>query len=162
MRPGSSVRRQAEVFLLVLLLAGCAAATSRTNDDLTISTQVKIALLSDARLGGLRLEVKTFQGVVTLEGTVRSAADEQHAITLAKRTHGVRDVRSRLKVEAPKFSPQLHRVPFIVGRPRQHQDQQDPEDHQDFAILVICVNLVRKAVGSFGYRASSPNSSSKR
>ena len=92
--------RVANVFLiLVLLLAGCGATTSRTNDDLTTSTQVKIALLSDARLGALRLDVRTFQGVVTLAGTVRSPADEAHAIVLAKRIQGVREVRSQLKVE---------------------------------------------------------------
>jgi hyperosmotically inducible protein len=101
MRPGSSIRREAQVFILVLLLAGCGATTSRTNDDLTTSTQVKIALLSDTQVGGLRLDVKTFQGVVTLAGAVRSAADEQRAIALAKRIQGVRDVRSQLKVAAP-------------------------------------------------------------
>ena len=102
MRRGSSIRRSRRgLFILVLLLAGCGATTSRTNDDLTTSTQVKIALLSDTQVGGLRLDVKTFQGVVTLTGTVRSAADEQHAIALAKRIQGVRDVRSQLKVEAP-------------------------------------------------------------
>lgn len=94
---------KAEVLVLVVLLAGCGATTSRTNDDLTTTTQVKIALLSDAQVGGLRLEVKTFQGVVTLAGTVRSAADEQHAIALAKRIQGVRDVRSELKLEVLKF-----------------------------------------------------------
>jgi hyperosmotically inducible protein len=88
--------------ILVLLLAACAATTSRTHDDLTTSTQVKIALLSDAQVGGLRLDVKTFQGVVTLSGTVRSAADKQHAIALAKRIQGVRDVRSELKLEVPR------------------------------------------------------------
>jgi osmotically-inducible protein OsmY len=93
--------RRAGALVLVVLLAGCAAATSRTNDDLTTSTQVKIALLSDARVGGLRLEVKTSQGIVTLAGTVTSAAEEQHAIALAKRIQGVRDVRSQLKVAVP-------------------------------------------------------------
>jgi hypothetical protein len=96
-------RWQAEVLLLALLLAGCAATTNRTHDDLSTTTQVKIALLSDTQLGSLRLDVKTFQGVVTLTGTVRSAADQQHAIALAKRIHGVRDVRSQLKVEVPGF-----------------------------------------------------------
>jgi hyperosmotically inducible periplasmic protein len=86
----------------VVLLAGCAAA-NRTHDDLTTTTQVKIALLSDTQVGGLRLDVTTFQGVVTLAGTVRSAADQQRAISLAKRIQGVRDVRSQLKIEAPRF-----------------------------------------------------------
>ena len=100
---GCSFRLQAEVLLLVLLLAGCAATTNRTHDDLTTTTQVKIALLSDTQVGGLRLDVKTFQGVVTLAGTVRSAAEEQHAIALAKRIQGVRDVKSELKLEVLKF-----------------------------------------------------------
>jgi hyperosmotically inducible protein len=95
-------RLQAEVLLLFVLLTGCAATTSRTNDDLTTSTQVKIALLSDAQVGGLRLDVKTFQGVVTLAGTVRSPADEARAVMLAKRIQGVRDVKSELKLEVPK------------------------------------------------------------
>lgn len=97
--------RQAKVLLFVLLLSACAATTSRTNDDLTTSTQVKIALLADTQVGDLRLAVKTFQGVVTLAGTVRSAADEQRAIGLAKRVHGVRAVRSQLKVEVPEVLP---------------------------------------------------------
>ena len=98
-----SFRLQAEVLLLVLLLAGCAATANRTHDDLTTTTQVKIALLSDPQVGGLRLDVKTFQGVVTLAGTVRSAADERQAIALAKRIRGVRDVRSELKVDLPRL-----------------------------------------------------------
>jgi osmotically-inducible protein OsmY len=96
-------RGKAEVVVLVVLLTGCAATTSKTNDDLTTSTQVKIALLGDARLGGLRLDVKTFQGVVTLAGTVGSAADEQHAMAVAKQIQGVRDVRSQLKIEVPRL-----------------------------------------------------------
>lgn len=93
------MRRVSEALILAVWLTGCAATISRTHDDQTTSTQVKIALLGDARLGALRLEVKTFQGVVTLAGTVASAADEQHAIAVARRIQGVREVKSELKVE---------------------------------------------------------------
>jgi len=85
--------------VLILLLAGCAATTSRTTDDATTSTRVKIALLNDPRVGGLRLDVKTFQGVVTLSGTVKSTADEQAAIGAARTIQGVREVKSELKIE---------------------------------------------------------------
>ena len=40
-------RWQAHVLLLVLLLSACAARTSRTADDLTTTTDVKIALLGN-------------------------------------------------------------------------------------------------------------------
>ncbi len=90
--------------MLVLLLSGCAATTRSTTDDATTTTRVKIALLNDARVGGLRLEVKTFQGVVTLSGTVPSAADEQAAIAAARTIQGVRDVKSELKVDGSQGS----------------------------------------------------------
>ena len=99
MRPACSFRLQAELLVLILLLTGCAARTSNTNDDATMTTRVKIALLNDARVGGLRLDVKTFQGVVTLSGTVRSTTDEQAAIAAARTIQGVREVKSELKIE---------------------------------------------------------------
>jgi osmotically-inducible protein OsmY len=99
MRRGCSFRLQAEVLVLILLFTGCAARTSNSNDDATTTTRVKIALLNDVRVGGLRLEVKTFQGVVTLSGTVKSAADERSAIAAARTIEGVRDVKSELKIE---------------------------------------------------------------
>ena len=91
-------RRPAEVLLLALLLSACGAATIDTNEDPDITTQVKIALLGDAQLGARRLDVKTFQHVVTLGGTVRSDAEAAQAIAIARRVRGVRDVKSELKV----------------------------------------------------------------
>lgn len=92
-------RLQAEVLILLVLLTGCAAATNRTGDDLTTTTQVKIALLNDTQVGGLRLDVKTFQGTVTLSGAVKSDADAQHAVAVARAVHGVRRVTSELKIQ---------------------------------------------------------------
>ena len=84
---------------MVLLLSACAARTSRTADDLTTTTEVKIALLNDARVGGRRLEVKTLQGMVTLSGTVKSDADAQQAVAVARQVRGVRGVTSELKIQ---------------------------------------------------------------
>jgi hyperosmotically inducible periplasmic protein len=86
--------------VLVLLLSACAARTSRPADDLTTTTQVKIALLSDAQVGGLRLEVKTLQGMVTLSGAVKSDADARQAVAVARRVRGVRGVTSELKIQS--------------------------------------------------------------
>ena len=69
-----------------------------------MTTRVKIALLNDARVGGLRLEVKTLQGVVTLSGTVKSKTDEDAAIAASRTIQGVRDVKSELKIEGSQGS----------------------------------------------------------
>lgn len=82
----------------MVLLSAC-AATSRQADDLTTTTQVKIALLNDARVGGLRLDVRTVQGVVTLSGTVSADADAQQALAVARKVRGVRAVTSDLKIQ---------------------------------------------------------------
>ena len=67
-----------------------------------ISTRVKIALLNDPQVGALRLDAKTFQGVVTLSGTVRSQAEVDQAIAAARKINGVRDVKSELRITNPR------------------------------------------------------------
>ena len=93
-----SVRFHPALCLLVLLLAGCGAATSWTKDDPSISTHVKIALLNDAQVAPYRIDAKTSGGVVTLSGTVRTQADIDRALDVARKVKGVRDARSELKV----------------------------------------------------------------
>jgi osmotically-inducible protein OsmY len=82
---------------LLLFTTACAAATYDTHDDLTISTQVKIALIDDARLGEFRINATTTRGVVTLEGSVPLPTDVEHAIAVARKVRGVKDVKSALK-----------------------------------------------------------------
>jgi hyperosmotically inducible protein len=98
MRRGCSVHLQAALLVLVLLAAGCGAATSSTNDDASISTRVKIALLNDAQVDEYRLDAKTLQRVVTLSGTVKTQADVDRAIAVARKTRGVKDVKSEIKI----------------------------------------------------------------
>lgn len=94
---------------ILSVLTACAAATSGTNDDATISTRVKIALLGDQQTQLLRLDVRTFQGVVTLSGTVPSAAVEQRAIAVARTVKGVKDVKDALSVGSMSDNPQVER-----------------------------------------------------
>ena len=82
----------------VLLLAACGATTAATKDDATISTRVKIALLNDPQVGPLRIDARTFQGVVTLTGTVKSQAEADAAVAAARKVRGARDVKSELKI----------------------------------------------------------------
>ncbi len=90
--------RACSVLLLVVLLAGCGPSIYGTRDDATIATRVKIALLNDPKVGPLRLDARTAQGVVTLTGTVTSQQDADTAIAVARKVPGCRDVRSELKI----------------------------------------------------------------
>jgi hyperosmotically inducible protein len=92
-------KRLLMLLLMWLLSPACSTATFDTRDDLTVSTQVKTALLNEPVVGGLRLGVETFQGVVTLSGTVPSAAAVERAIAAARKVRGVKDVKSSLKVQ---------------------------------------------------------------
>ena len=98
----AEVRVVAKALIFVLFLTGCAARSSKSNDDATMTTRVKIALLNDAQVGALRLDAKTFQGVVTLSGTVRSQAEVDQAIAAARKINGVRDVKSELRITNPR------------------------------------------------------------
>jgi hyperosmotically inducible periplasmic protein len=93
------------VYLLVitllapLMLAACGKSVADTIDDATISTHVKTALLNDPVLGGLRIDVDTFKGVVTLSGRVRTKEEEAKAVALARKVGGVTDVKSSLQIQ---------------------------------------------------------------
>jgi len=88
-------------FALVLaasLVAGCGKTVGEAIDDTTITTRVKTAMLNDPGVGGLRIDVDTFKGVVTLSGRVKSAAEKQQAVTVARRISGVTEVKDALQV----------------------------------------------------------------
>jgi osmotically-inducible protein OsmY len=82
-----------------LLLSACGKSVDETVDDATITTRVKTSLLNDPDVGGLRIDVDTFKGVVTLSGAVKTAAERDKAMALARKVGGVSDVRSTLQVQ---------------------------------------------------------------
>ena len=85
--------------LAPVLLAGCGKTVGETIDDATITTRVKTSLLNDPDVGGLRIDVDTFKGVVTLSGSVKTKAEEAKAVALARKIDGVADVKSTLQVQ---------------------------------------------------------------
>jgi osmotically-inducible protein OsmY len=87
------------VLIAPMLLGGCGKTVGETIDDATITTRVKTALLNDPDVGGLRIDVDTFKGVVTLSGAVKSAAERDKAIAVAKKIGGVTDVKSTLQIQ---------------------------------------------------------------
>jgi hyperosmotically inducible protein len=85
--------------LTPLMLAACGKTVNDTIDDATISTRVKTSLLNDPVVGGLRIDVDTFKGVVTLSGRVKAKEEEAKAIELARKIGGVTDVKSALQIQ---------------------------------------------------------------
>ena len=84
--------------LALPLTIGCGKTIGETVDDTTITTRVKTAMLNDPNVGGLRIDVDTFKGAVTLSGRVKSQAEHDQAVALARRTPGVTDVKDALQV----------------------------------------------------------------
>jgi hyperosmotically inducible protein len=78
-----------------------AATTGRVGDtanDATITASIKTKLLADDDVSGLKIDVDTTGGVVTLTGNVKTAAEKAEAIRIARETDGVKSVEDRLKI----------------------------------------------------------------
>jgi len=84
--------------------ASAAQKTAQVMTDAEITSAVKTKLLADTTVGGLKIDVDTNKGVVTLTGEVKSAAEKNQAIHLAKETAGVKKVVSKLTMETAATS----------------------------------------------------------
>jgi hyperosmotically inducible periplasmic protein len=101
---------------IVLLTAGAAAAQTATQEakektkaatektatvmnDAEITAAVKTKLLADKTVGGLKIDVDTSDGVVTLTGPVHSGIERSQALRLARNTKGVKRVVNKLDME---------------------------------------------------------------
>ena len=97
-----AARSRAFVLVLAVIVpiaaAGCGRSVGETIDDATITARVKTALLNDPQVSGLKIDVDTTLGVVTMSGVVKSPDEERRAVQLARAVTGVRDVKSTLQV----------------------------------------------------------------
>jgi osmotically-inducible protein OsmY len=84
--------------LAAFLTVACGKTVGETIDDTTITTRVKTAMLNDPAVGGLRIDVDTFKGTVTLSGRVKSRAEHDQAIIIARGVNGVIEVKDALQV----------------------------------------------------------------
>jgi hyperosmotically inducible protein len=78
-----------------------AAAADRARellDDGALTAKIKSKMALDDSVEARRIDVSTTNGVVTLSGTVRSGAERQRAVQLARETAGVKSVTDRLVV----------------------------------------------------------------
>jgi hyperosmotically inducible protein len=67
--------------------------------DAAITSAVKTKFLADTAVSGLKIDVDTHGGVVTLKGTVATRGEATRAIALARDTAGVERVVDQVKVE---------------------------------------------------------------
>jgi osmotically-inducible protein OsmY len=96
------IRAGGSVVLAAALTAGCANRSIRpATDDSGVSTRVRTALLNDPQVSATEINVSASGGVVTLSGRVRTAAERDRAVAVARQTVGVSDVRSELAVAQP-------------------------------------------------------------
>lgn len=63
-----------------------------------LTAKIKTLFLADTNISGLRIDVDSNNGVVTLTGMVPSAAEKARALKVAREADGVKSVVDRLKV----------------------------------------------------------------
>lgn len=68
-------------------------------DDASVTAMVKTTLLYHRSTSGLQTEVETKNGVVTLSGKAKNAAEKDLASKLAKDVNGVEDVNNVMTIE---------------------------------------------------------------
>jgi osmotically-inducible protein OsmY len=66
--------------------------------DAAITSAVKTKFLADPSVAGLKIDVDTNAGIVTLSGMVATRAESEKAMSLASQTSGVKNVVNHLRV----------------------------------------------------------------
>ncbi|WP_038065554.1 BON domain-containing protein [Thermodesulfovibrio thiophilus] len=93
------------VFLIitVVFISGCNSLTGRTAgqtiDDSTITTEINMKIMEDSELQYLKINVDTFQGHVTLTGTVPSKEAADRLVKIARGVDGVKTVKTNLIIK---------------------------------------------------------------
>ena len=77
-----------------------AAKTGEVITDAAITTEVKTKFLAEPGVSGLNINVDTNNGVVTLSGNVKSKAEAEKAMSIARDSKGVKRVVNHLKMAA--------------------------------------------------------------
>jgi hyperosmotically inducible protein len=85
--------------------AGSAGSMDRTvgtvggaASDAVVTATVKSKMMADTSVSGLQINVDTANGIVTLTGHVRNAAERERAIAIARGTEGVAKVEDKLDI----------------------------------------------------------------
>ena len=90
--------------LAIATTVGCAAtakheSTGQYVDDTAITAKVKKDIFDEPTLKSAEINVETFKGVVQLSGFVRSQANINTAVVVAKNVTGVKSVKNDMLVK---------------------------------------------------------------
>lgn len=85
------------------LLAACAGTATQEStgeyiDDTVVTSRVKSVLLNDPAVSGLSINVETYKGTVQLAGFVKTVAERNRAVLLARDVKGVRQVKNNILI----------------------------------------------------------------
>lgn len=78
--------------------------TGQYIDDASLTTKVKVVLLSDSLLSAFEVRVNTAHGIVTLSGEVDKPETIQRAIKLASAVPGVKAINTHLMVKVASIT----------------------------------------------------------
>ena len=95
------------ILVLTVVLAsvwGCGSTTTKEGtgeyvDDSVITSKVKTANLNDSTLKVNEINVETFKGAVQLSGFVRSQADIDQAVQVARGVAAVKSVKNDMRIK---------------------------------------------------------------
>jgi osmotically-inducible protein OsmY len=95
------------ILVLTIVVAaawGCGSTATKEGtgeyvDDSVITAKVKAAIFSDSTLKVNEINVETFKGVVQLSGFVRSQADIDKAVQVARGVAGVKSVKNDMRIK---------------------------------------------------------------
>jgi len=92
------------VFLAATLVSviSCSSTPRDTGqyvEDSDVTTKVKAAIYNDPQVKDNEINVSTFKGVVQLRGFVRSQADVDRAVELARGVSGVKGITNDMRLK---------------------------------------------------------------
>jgi osmotically-inducible protein OsmY len=85
-------------FAVLLSTAGMVVTIACAQSDPAVATAVKSKLAADDTVKAYQIDVDTKDRIVTLSGTVETAAAKDQAVMIARQTDGVRDVVDHIAV----------------------------------------------------------------
>jgi osmotically-inducible protein OsmY len=90
--------------VLLASLLGCASTSKQEGtgeyfDDSVITTKVKAAIFDEPSLKSAEINVETFKGTVQLSGFVRSRANIDKAVEVARGVAGVKSVKNDMRLK---------------------------------------------------------------